>query len=1060
MKTLFFKALNVEPEESGKVTYLLLQGFFMGIFLASFEVGTVTLFLREFDEGVDLPLAIFYAGCVGIVVTYLFSFLQARIPFKFVGLIWLLLIVILVGGTWYGFHSLIDDPAKAQLLKNLYFAAFVLALPFGYISLLVFWGAFGRMFTLRQSKRIIGGIDTGQLVASILALFAIGLVVEGLNRVEDLLLISVVATILLFINFFFLSAKYELKASGEVQQKTYSFIKIASSKYIRLLAIFVIISTIAIVFMNYSFLNVTGAQFPDPKDLASFIAYFEATVVIFSFLFQTFVTDWIISNYGLKISLLINPILIGGMITVALVVGGTMGFTPDKENFIYFFLIIAGGKLFIDAMNDALDGPSFKLYFLPIDSSVKFDVQTKIEGVIAAFAAALGGGIIIIMNNYQLQFIFVVLVMMPIVGIWYYITTRMYGNYRDTLQSTLEENKGRSDTEETGGFSLENVLKSEVESKSDERVIYGLKLMEKLEPGMFENSILRLMESNSDAIRDFVNNKIKGLDLEYDTDKDSETHKLALKAIGESEQGEVLSIPSSKLHNLSTSLKQEDRLLAAKLLRRLIDDDNIFILMDLLRDPDPTVKMTAIVTARKVKRQEIWPILIEMLDSPAFGQAASSALLAAGEEGLFTLESAFHKSGRTQNSMLKIVSIIGRIGGREAFDLLWKKIDYHDRKIVNKILNSFRSVNYSATESEITTIHELIDDEIGKTIWNMAAIHELPDDDNNRNLINALNEEIDADFEHIYMLLSLVYDPESVALVKENIETGLSDGIAFAVELMDIFLAKDMKPKLFPLVDDIRVTDKIEKLQVFFPRENYTHHETLNFLLNRDYNNINRWTKVCALKSIESLDGFKISRGLVAQLFNPDPLLQETAAWILYKKDKRTYQRVSQRLDEEMKRTLDEKLFSTFFFESKKDDFPFRMDKILFLKEIEVFSSIRGINLSQIVDKIKTVVLKDGESQELYDEDDNKPIFIIAKGEATLYNEDIPITTLKEKEVFGDIFTMDAEQTITSIKGKNETIIFQIGLNDFFNVMANQHELAQEFIKSVSKNFTKDLSHQ
>ena len=55
---------------------------------------------------------------------------------------------------------------------------------------------------------------------------------------------------------------------------------------------------------------------------------------------------------------------------------------------------------------------------------------------------------------------------------------------------------------------------------------------------------------------------------------------------------------------------------------------------------------------------------------------------------------------------------------------------------------------------------------------------------------------------------------------------------------------------------------------------------------------------------------------------------------------------------------------------------------------------------------------------------------------------------------------MDAEQTITSIKGKNETIIFQIGLNDFFNVMANQHELAQEFIKSVGKNFTKDLSHQ
>jgi len=48
------------------------------------------------------------------------------------------------------------------------------------------------------------------------------------------------------------------------------------------------------------------------------------------------------------------------------VVGLAIGFTDQAENFVWFFLAIAASKLFIDALKDALDGPTFKLYFLPL----------------------------------------------------------------------------------------------------------------------------------------------------------------------------------------------------------------------------------------------------------------------------------------------------------------------------------------------------------------------------------------------------------------------------------------------------------------------------------------------------------------------------------------------------------------------------------------------------------------------------------------------------------------------------------------------------------------------
>lgn len=1061
MKALLLKALNVEPEESNQVMFLLAQGFFMGIFLASYDVGSVTLFIREFDEKTTLPLAVLASGGVGIVATYLFSYFQTKVSFRSLGLFWLALMVILVAGSWVGIEG---TPQGSPERRYIYFFIFVLAIPFNYLALLVFWGAFNRLFNLRQAKRIIGGIDTGQLIASIVALFGIGLLLSALPSTEHLLLISGGAAIALFITFFILSLKYKLEvrsSGGEQKMKRYSLPKMLKNKYIALLAMFVIISMIAVYFVDYSFINVIGMQFPVEENLGQFIAYFEATVVIFSFLFQTFVTDWIIANYGLKVSLIINPILIGILTVVAIAIGTSLGFTAESEFFIYFFLIIAGSKLFIDSLKDALDGPTFKLYFLPIDPSVKFDVQTKIEGVITAFAGVIAGGLIIIMNNFNLDLIYVTLFLIPLVAAWYFVTNKMHNNYKETLQSTLDKNKGFEEMETGAAYSLESVLEREIKSKSDQRVIYGLKLMEKLEPGMFETSVVRLLDSDSNAIREFAKNKLQSLDLEFEKvskdEPESDIEKLAMEAKGQSEFSEILSVPSSRLHALATSIKQEDRLLAAKLLRNLIDNENIFILLDLLRDPDPKVRYAAIATARKVKRPETWPILIEMLNSSTFGHAAAAALIYAGEDVLETLETAFHRSGQTQKVMGKIVQIIGRIGGQEAFKLLWKKIDFPDRKIVKQILKTFRSYDYRASEEEFGTIKDILEDEIGKAIWNMAAIAEIPKDDKNKYLIEALEEEIDSNYDHIYMLLSLLYEPRSIQLIKENIETGTADGIALGIELLDIFLHPDIKTKLFPLLDDISVADKVRKLQLFFPRENYSHFEVINYIINRDFNQINRWTKALAIKSIENLKDFKVSRGLIAQLFNPDPLLMETAAWIIYKKDKRTYQRVSQRLDENDKRRLDEKLFGALFFESEQSDFPLQIDKVLFLKEIDVFSEITGILLSQIVDKFKTYKLKDDQTLEVYDEYGDKPIFIVGKGEVTLHHDDVPIRTLKTKDVFGDIFSMDEEEKITSLTVRGETIIFQLGLNDFFDVMANQHELAQGFINNVSKKLSKEV---
>ena len=84
-------------------------------------------------------------------------------------------------------------------------------------------------------------------------------------------------------------------------------------------------------------------------------------------------------------------------------------------------------------------------------------------------------------------------------------------------------------------------------------------------------------------------------------------------------------------------------------------------------------------TAGKIKRPEVWPILIENLHIPVFANAAMSALIFSGEGAFHNVDTSFYKTGQHQSTMLRIVQILGKVGGRQATELLWKKIDYPNK---------------------------------------------------------------------------------------------------------------------------------------------------------------------------------------------------------------------------------------------------------------------------------------------------------------------------------------------------------------------------------------------
>jgi len=1042
LKKLVLNVLNAEEPESKRVFLLLLMGFFMGFFVSGLSVGAEALFLNNFDEETDLPLAIVVSGAIGVVATYLFNYFQSKVSFVRLAGYTLLIIFLLLISVEVAYSYLPD-------VSPLYFITFTFVLPFTYLILLIFWGAFGRLFDLRQSKRIIGGIDTGQLTASILALLII--IPYLLNRPDfaekDLISMSVISLGGMFLSFLWLmnSSKKHLIRAGK--NELVSFKKVLTDKYMLLMVAFVLVSVVAVTFIDYSFFSVASAQFNE-SNLATFLAYFNGTIIIFSFLFQTFATDKIIALYGLKVSLLINPVLIIIMVGAASLIGAGFGFTPDDPTFMFFFVTIAVSKLFVTSLKDALDEPTFKLYFLPLDVESRFDIQVKIQGVVNAFAGMIAGAIIILLNNVEVfNLLTISVAVIPLLLIWYFVTRKMHNGYRSTLQSTLVKNKEKNKVDENEN-SISRLLQKQVNSKEEHKRLYGLKLMEKLEPEEFSTFKENFKGDISPKMKEYLGDGKTAFGM----NSNLTLKKLAEKAFKENESRDITPVSFDQLSNWARSLEPEKRLYTAKIFRQHADAKNIFLLLDLLNDANIEVRMEAIETARLLKRHETWNALIELLETEKYAHAAFAALVGAGQDVLHHLESAFHKSGQSDKIKMAVVRIMGKIDGEEAEKLLLKKIDYPDKRVVYEMLNGFGYEDFNAQGNQAQIIITLIEEEIGKVIWNMAALQELPKEEHYKILRQAFREEISHNYEQVFLMLSLIYDTESVSLVKENILSETSEGIAYGIELLDMFIDSELKSKLFPLVDDISVSEKIRALDNFFPREHFEPLKLLNNILNRDFNQISRWIKACALYNLAFQKEYEPNFAVIAHVFNNDRLLQEVAAWLLYHRKPDQFEKVIERVSQEDQDELVNTIAHNQLEDGLNDGYFLLVEIVMFLKKIEVFANINGDQLCDLADNTTVIRMDPGERIDLKNPENNA-IYVVAEGAIQLKKEFEPDTKLIEGEVYGELFIPEKNLKADCLIADESSVVFQLNINNFYTLMSRSQEFTNQLFTAITQYY-------
>jgi ATP:ADP antiporter, AAA family len=890
MRDRFFALLGVEYEEKSMVSMLLTQSVFLGIFFGAFDISAHSLFLAIFDEKM-MARGYVVSGIAGIILTSLYTWFQTRMHFRNFAIVNLIAVTALTLILWI---ALILSPTKWVI-----FIVFIMLGPLNILAMLGFWGTTGRLFTLRQGKRLFGLVDAGLIIGIIISCYTIPILLSFKFESHNILLLSASSVLVATIIQIMIGARFRLIAgSTEMQSekpggKKSLLAVFREDPYTRIMGIFIALSVVTAFFVQYSFMAVTREQYPAEEDMARFLGIFTGSMMIFTLLIKLLVFSYLIRNYGLRTCLAISPILVAAFTIAAITIGMLMGYTPEAASgFLIFFLLLALSRLFSKSLKDSIESPSFKVIYQTIDEKIRYEVQSGMDGTVNEIAALSSG--LLLAGLGVLSFIKLIhfsWVLFFIILLWVFVAFRLYAEYRKSIRKALETvaHSGSGTSHLTEQFLLKKKFSANMAFSSD---------------------YFNLVSGDYSALENNTNKWYLKSIIDYsDSKHDIKLIPVLMKIASNSTLDAEIRKRSSEmiqyLEKQLSSFKPEDEKIfsANKILSgtRLPQTTEI---LRLLRDNSVESKRLAILMIGKFKLTDMLPEVCECLDIAGLKTDAFAVLRSFGSDAGDELVRFYLFSSGNANTSKTILRLLGKSCTKENIGFLFSRLWSNSRQLKEVVIKCLIDCDFKPSGEDKDRLHQYISDIAGLMTWNLSA-KICFEKNNNLFLLEVMKKEINRWKRFLFNILSITYDSGSITKIRENLENETVESVNYALEMIDIVIDDSIKPKLIFLLDTIPDEAKVKNLYQFFPGEVPHYNKLVEDILNRDYNLLNIWTKACTLRNLTEIEGDNLAESVVALLFSPEEIIQEESAKLIARSSRELYRSASQRIPESTKMRLD-----------------------------------------------------------------------------------------------------------------------------------------------------------
>ncbi|RLD82744.1 MAG: hypothetical protein DRJ10_04730, partial [Bacteroidetes bacterium] len=631
-KPFILRILNLEEGEGKLVLLPIIYSFFIGASLAFFVTSSTSLFLNSFERDM-LPVAFIAAGAIVWLIGQLYSYLQKSLDFTKVltsGLGFLLFSVLAFLVFFLNSGSLV-----------LIFILYAWIRVFAYLHAITFWSLAGRMFSLRQGKRVFGLITGGEVIASIISFFSIPFLLKVIST-EELLYISGFTLFIGFLVLVFIVLRFKDKLSAtkessktktaKAQKKTSFF----ENRYYKLFFVIAFLPIFAQFFVDFIFQAQAKVEFPQKESLTAFVGIFFGISSIVEFFLKTFISGRLLNKYGVKFGLLAFPVVLGISFILASVTGLFYGAVA------LFFSFVTLGRLFTRAVRTSFNDPATQILYQPLPENERLSFQNKIESGPKAYASIAAGIILYAFAKIpSFSLVYFSIFLLIIIAFWSKVAIEIYKEYKLILQKVLSgENKIDSANKIELIFDL---LMNKINNSANETKNSFIKLFGAIFPFKLANIIENETQEVSQS--KYKPYKLKEL-VEFS--KSDLPYERSIAADGFSEH------PTYKVERLLTNL---------------------------LKDENYDVRCAAIISVGKMKATELYPYLLNNFRTSEYRDIVASAMINIGPGILYELNQYFRKIEYEPALQLKTIEIFEKIAGDKVVEILRSKINYPNKMV-------------------------------------------------------------------------------------------------------------------------------------------------------------------------------------------------------------------------------------------------------------------------------------------------------------------------------------------------------------------------------------------
>jgi AAA family ATP:ADP antiporter len=1045
---------DVRPGEGGLVAIFMGFTFFQGLSAELVWIAAYSLFLDTYDATM-LPWV--YMGLAVAVTASSFVYRKVGewLPLKHFLPFVVSFSAISLGAIWFALWLSPHPWLRLALPIWIEVVAF--------LNGMVFWELADRIFDIRQAKRLFGSVLSVAFLAGIVAGLGAA-VITGFIGATHVVGLSCIAGLGLVAITFRIQKNYathlasngsdEIDASEPVKGEI-SLRKIAKHRLASLIFFMVGITIIEFFILDIVFFDFADKRYPDEAAFAVFYGTFSAAVNLVSWIMLGFVTNRVMSRFGVGVSLLIMP----AAVLFVMVIAGGVEFSGEYA-IVLFWLVIAG-KFCDDVLAPSFNEASASVLYQALPQRYRSRARSFGDGVIYPVCAGVAGLLLFILTTLAgvevgglMASLLVVLVVCLLVAL------RIPPEYRAALRSALEKRSLDGLTLLPTDAATIHILESGLRDESPSRVLYCMKLLIERDPDAVADALVLLLDHPSDIIRRTALTRI--------------TEKRAASALPHVER------------LAASDSSAEVRAAAVVALAALLENDSVEALLPYLDDFDPVVKQSAIIGLLRsggiegvLAGGEHLLILIHNTDPsqraasatvigkvgiPSFYRPLRSLLL----DDAVEVQRAALGAARALGTPSLTDEVVICLGSRSLRASAGAALAAMGDAAIPRILQSYASASADLPLRELllrtlaqinsnrarSALEGLLGDQrtperaslaaalvtagfraerrpaviaagmeaAGRDAsWALVAANQIVTRDDAAILVEGLHQFVDRQRDAMLSLMACVHSADLLKRVISLLDWSSAAMRAYAVELLDNTLTVRERAVLLPLIDGSGRQHQRIRLESQFPVEQRTVTQWLAALIEGDLVPATPWLRCAALHATrgDSADSYQeLVHGLVS---DPDPVVRRSAElWMEAVSDKEGQVRRASMLSV--------------------------VERVILLKAIPIFAEIPDSDLAELADRLREQRV-DADTPILVEGEIGTSMYVVASGTVRIHYGDEEVARMGEGSVFGELAALDPQPRVASVTTVDETLLFSVEQDSLYELMAEHPVMLRGIIK-------------